>query len=223
MAGILQNACAPVIIAVDGPGGSGKSTVSRRLAKRLGWLHLDTGAFYRAATLVVLRAGIDPGNEPEVAAAVATRNFSQEGGRMFLDGQDVSSEIRSAVVTAAVSEVSALPAVRDVMVAHQRRWVASHGKDAVVEGRDIGTVVFPEADLKVWLSASAEERARRRALQTGEDPGAVRLELDRRDRADSGRKVSPLTPAADAEYLDTTGMTVDEVVDRIVQLVEATF
>ena len=210
-----------MIVAVDGPGGSGKSTVSKRLAQRLGWLHLDTGAFYRAATLAVLRLGLDTGNESEVAAAVGRRRFSQEAGRMFLDGEDVSIDIRSAEVTAAVSEVSALPDVRKVMVDHQRRWVARHDRDVVVEGRDIGTVVFPDADLKIWLSASAEERARRRALQTGEDPAEVRTELDRRDSADSGRKVSPLTPAADAIHIDTTGITVDEVVERISSLVDA--
>ena len=211
-----------MIIAVDGPGGSGKSTVSRRLAQRLGWLHLDTGAFYRAATLAVLKLGIDPGNESDVADAVERRQFSQEGGRMFLDGEDVSVDIRSTEVTAAVSQVSALPDVRKVMVAHQRRWVAGHERNVVVEGRDIGTVVFPDADLKIWLSASAEERAGRRALQTGEDPEEVRKELDRRDSADSLRKVSPLTPAPDAIYIDTTGDTVDEVLDRILRLFDGT-
>jgi len=211
-----------VIIAVDGPGGSGKSTVSRKLAERLGWLHLDTGAFYRAATLAVLRAGVDLAVESEVVGAVSVRTFVQENGRMYLDGEDVSVDIRSLEVTASVSAVAALPEVRRVMVSHQRAWVARHGGDVVVEGRDIGTVVFPEADLKIWLSASAEERARRRALQTGEDPAVVMKELDRRDRADSGRKVSPLTPAEDAIHLDTTGMTVDEVVDRIMTLIYPT-
>ena len=209
-----------MIIAVDGPGGSGKSTVSRQLAQRLGWLHLDTGAFYRAATLAVLRAGVAAAAHTEVAEAVRVRMFVQEGGRMCLDGEDVSLEIRSPEVTAAVSAVSALPEVRKMMVAQQRAWVAEHGRDVVVEGRDIGTVVFPEADLKIWLSASAQERAKRRALQTGEDPAVVMQELDRRDRADSGRKVSPLRPAEDAVLMDTTGMTVDEVVDRIVGLID---
>ena len=209
-----------MIIAVDGPGGSGKSTVSRQLAQRLGWLHLDTGAFYRAATLAVLRAGVAIAADSEITETVRVRTFLQEGGRMCLDGEDVSHEIRSPEVTAAVSAVSALPKVRKMMVAQQRAWVAEHGRDVVVEGRDIGTVVFPEADLKIWLSASAEERARRRALQTGEDPAVVMQELDRRDRADSGRKVSPLRPAEDAVLMDTTGMTVDEVVQRIVSLID---
>ena len=209
-----------MIIAVDGPGGSGKSTVSRQLAQRLGWLHLDTGAFYRAATLAVLRAGVVFAADSEVTEAVRVRTFVQEGGRMCLDDEDVSHEIRSPEVTAAVSAVSALPEVRKMMVAQQRAWVAEHGRDVVVEGRDIGTVVFPEADLKIWLSASAEERAKRRALQTGEDPAVVMQELDRRDRADSGRKVSPLRPAEDAVLMDTTGMTVDEVVEQIVSLID---
>ncbi len=210
-----------MIIAVDGPGGSGKSTVSRTLAERLGWLHLDTGAFYRAATLAVLRAGVDLTVDGEVVGAVSIRTFHQEGGRMYLDGEDVSLDIRSAGVTASVSAVAALPEIRRVMVSHQRAWVARHGRDVVVEGRDIGTVVFPEANIKIWLSASAEERARRRALQTGEDPAVVMTELDRRDRADSGRKVSPLTPAEDAIHMDTTGMTVDEVVDQVLTLIDA--
>jgi cytidylate kinase len=210
-----------VIIAVDGPGGSGKSTVSRKLAQRLGWLHLDTGAFYRAATLAVLRAGVDLSVEDEVVGAVSVGTFVQEGGRMYLDGEDVSVDIRSYEVTASVSAVAALPEVRKVMVSHQRAWVSRHGQNVVVEGRDIGTVVFPEADLKIWLSASAEERARRRALQTGEKLAVVIKELDRRDRADSDRKVSPLTPAEDAVHLDTTGMTVEEVLDRIVTLIDA--
>jgi cytidylate kinase len=210
-----------VIIAVDGPGGSGKSTVSRKLAQRLGWLHLDTGAFYRAATLAVLRAGVDLSVEDEVVGAVSVRTFVQEGGRMYLDGEDVSVDIRSYEVTASVSAVAALPEVRKVMVSHQRAWVSRHGQNVVVEGRDIGTVVFPEADVKIWLSASAEERARRRALQTGENLAVVIKELDRRDRADSDRKVSPLTPAEDAVHLDTTGMTVEEVLDQIVTLIDA--
>ena len=207
-----------MIIAVDGPGGSGKSTVSRKLADRLGWLHLDTGAFYRAATLAVLRSGGDISNPTAVTSAVRGRTYFQEEGRMFLDGGDVSAEIRSPEVTAAVSAVSALPEVRRMMVALQRDWVAQRGQDVVVEGRDIGTVVFPESDLKIWLSASADERARRRALQTQRDHEAVLEELARRDRADSERKASPLTPAEDAVHLDTTGMTVNQVVDRIISL-----
>lgn len=190
------------------------------LADRLGWLHLDTGAFYRAGTLAALRAGIESSSHrDEVTAAVRGRSYVQESSRMFLDGEDVSADIRSSEVTAAVSAVSAVPEVRRIMVGLQREWVARHGQDVVVEGRDIGTVVFPDADLKIWLSASAEERARRRALQSNRDHESVLKELDRRDRADSQRQASPLMPAADAIHLDTTGMSADEVVDRILSLI----
>ncbi|MGH8927386.1 MAG: (d)CMP kinase [Acidimicrobiia bacterium] len=207
---------------MDGPGGSGKSTVSRRLAKRLGWLHLDTGAFYRAATLAVLDASFDPEDRRKVIEVVSYRRYRQDDGRMYLDDVDVTVEIRTPEVTAAVSAVSAIPEVRRIMVDHQRSWVADRDMDVVVEGRDIGTVVFPHADLKVWLSASAGERARRRALQMGQDPRLVENELARRDRADSQRKVSPQKPADDAVRLDTTEMTVDEVVDKIVALLPPT-
>jgi len=170
--------------------------------------------------LAVLRAGVDLSGEDEIVDAVGIRTFVQESGRMYLDGEDVSADIRSMEVTASVSTVAAVPEVRKLMVSRQRAWVSRHGHDVVVEGRDIGTVVFPEAALKIWLSASVEERARRRALQTGENPDVVMKELDRRDHADSTREVSPLVPAEDAIHLDTTGMTVDEVVNRIVGLID---
>jgi cytidylate kinase len=207
-----------VIIAVDGPGGSGKSTVSRRLAERLGWRHLDTGAFYRAATLVVLESGADPGDPAAVQASVEGRRFHQEEGRMYLDGRNVSAAIRSPEVTAAVSAVSAHPELRRLMVRLQRQWAA--GGDAVVEGRDIGTVVFPDAGLKIWLEASLAERARRRAAETGEDPELVEADLRRRDHADATRPVSPQRPAADAVHIDTTGQSVERVVERIAAMLE---
>jgi cytidylate kinase len=207
-----------VLIAIDGPAGSGKSSVSRRVARRIGWRHLDTGAFYRAATLAVLEDGADPDSEEEVVRAVTGRRFDQTDGQMYLDGIDVSDHIRSAEVTEAVSAVSAHPRLRSLMVEQQRQWVADNGGDAVVEGRDIGTVVFPAAEVKIWLAASAAERARRRATETGEDPAVVEVEILRRDRADSGRAVSPLRPASDAIHLDTTNLDIDEVVDRIVAL-----
>jgi cytidylate kinase len=165
------------VIAVDGPGGSGKSTVSRALAERLGWKHLDTGAFYRAATLVVLEAGIDPDDADSVVEAVGGHRYEQENGRMTVDGRDVSSDIRTEAVTGAVSAVSAHPRVRSLMVELQRSWVDLH-TGAVVEGRDIGTVVFPSAALKVFLTADPSERARRRSVETGEDPGAVVAALE---------------------------------------------
>ncbi len=204
-----------MIIAIDGPAGSGKSTVSRRLAERLGWNHLDTGAFYRAATLAVLRAGGDPSHPDEVMAAIKGRRFHQEKSHMLLDDEDVSLAIRSPEVTVGVSPVSAHAEVRAQMVEEQRRWVAERGHDAVVEGRDIGTVVFPQAELKVWLMATSGERARRRAAQTGDDPLQVATDLRRRDEADATRTVSPQIPAPDAVHIDTTDLTVDEVVEAI--------
>ncbi|MDP3985096.1 MAG: (d)CMP kinase [Acidimicrobiia bacterium] len=200
---------------MDGPAGSGKSTVSRRLAQRLGWNHLDTGAFYRAATLAVLEEGADPDDPAGVIEAVERRRLHQKEGHMFVDGKDVSVAIRSPEVTWAVSSVSANPELRRLMVREQRRWVAGRRGDTVVEGRDIGTVVFPGADLKIWLVASPAERARRRAAETGEDPAEVEAELARRDQADATRAVSPQVPAADAVHIDTTSLSVDEVVDRI--------
>jgi cytidylate kinase len=208
-----------VIIAIDGPGGSGKSTVSRRLAERLGWNHLDTGAYYRAATLATLRVGADPGDEEAVMGAVGGRRFDQKDGHMFLDSEDVSTAIRSAEVTAAVSAVSSHPELRRLLVREQRRWVAGQGGvNTVVEGRDIGTVVFPAAQLKVWLEASPAERARRRAAEIGSDLSEVEADLARRDEADAGRAVSPQQPAFDAVHLDTTGLEVDAVVERIFDL-----
>lgn len=205
-----------MIIAIDGPAGSGKSTVSRRLADKLGWKHLDTGAYYRAATLAALAAGADPTSEEQVLHAVAGRRFDQFEGSMYLDGKDVSQPIRSPQVTAAVSAVAAHPGVRALMVELQRGWVIDRGSQAVVEGRDIGTVVFPDAGLKIWLAASPAERARRRAAETGEDPVVVEEEIARRDRADASRATSPQIPAPDAVHLDTTSLTIDQVVDEIV-------
>lgn len=204
-----------MIVAVDGPGGSGKSTVSRRLAVRLGWLHLDTGAFYRAATLAALRDGTDPKDLNSTLQAIARRRYRQERGRMYLDGEDVTSEIRGPEVTTVVSAVAAMPEVRRIMVREQRKWVAGHRANAVVEGRDIGTVVFPDADLKVWLVANPPVRARRRAVETGESIADVEKDLARRDRADSQRTVSPQKPASDAIHLDTSNMGVEQVVERI--------
>lgn len=202
------------VIAVDGPGGSGKSTVSRAVAGRLGWRHLDTGAYYRAATVAVLEAGVDPADAGAALSAFEGRRFDQVAGAMLLDGRDISAEIRSAEVTAAVSLVAAHPPVRTRMVQLQREWVSEHGA-AVVEGRDIGTVVFPDAPVKVFLTADPAERARRRAGETGATMDGVAVALERRDHLDSTREVSPLRPAEDALVIDTTDMSVDEVVDQI--------
>ncbi|MDF1595338.1 MAG: 3-phosphoshikimate 1-carboxyvinyltransferase [Acidimicrobiia bacterium] len=206
-----------VIIALDGPGGSGKTTVSRAVGERLSIPHLDTGAFYRAATLVTVEAGIDPDDSPAVIAEVNRHEYGYRGGLMLVDERDVSAEIRTDPVTRAASPVSAIPEVRRLMVAAQREWVREHGGSAVVEGRDIGTVVFPDADLKVYLTARREIRARRRATEHDRtDIERVAGDLERRDSIDSSRKDSPLTAAADALVLDTSDLTIEQVVDVIV-------
>ncbi len=185
--------------------------------------HLDTGAFYRAATLAVLHAGVDPDDEAAVVRVVAGSEIDFERDVTFLDGADVSAAIRGDAVTGAVSAVSALPEVRGLMVDQQRRWVEKRGGAAVVEGRDIGTVVFPEAHVKVFLTARPEVRAARRAKELRQAKvTAVSADLARRDRTDSQRVTSPLRPAADAHQIDTSDLTIDEVVSRIVALLEET-
>lgn len=212
---------AGLVVAIDGPGGVGKSTVSRRVAAALGLAHLDTGAFYRAATLAVLAAGVDPAAVAEVEPVVAEVSIGQTEGRTWLDGREVSDEIRSDAVTAAVSKVAAHPPVRERMVDAQRAWVAARGGRAVVEGRDIGTVVFPDARLKVFLDADPEVRARRRSGETGGATPAVAEALRRRDRLDSTRGVSPLRVADDAVVIDTTDLGIDEVVGMVLELLDA--
>jgi len=210
-----------VIVTIDGPGGTGKSTVSRVVAHKAGLPHLDTGAYYRAATLAVVEAGSDPHDEAMVVDVVADKRFAQESGHMYLNGQDVSEAIREEEVTAAVSAVSAHPSVRRLLVAEQRAWIERHAGNGVVEGRDIGSVVFPDADLKIYLDASAEERALRRALETGEDYQAVLADLNRRDRLDSTRAASPLVIPDGAVVVDTSELTFDEVVERLLGLIRA--
>ena len=204
-----------LVVAIDGPGGSGKSTVAREVARRLGWAHLDTGAMYRAVAWAVLRAGIDPA-DGQAVAALAHRLEIEVGERVLVDGADATAGIRSAEVTNAVSVVSAHPEVRTDLVRRQRQWVAAHG-GTVVEGRDIGSVVFPHARLKAYLTASEEERARRRAQQLAHAPAGVAADLARRDRLDSTRATSPLTVAPGAVVVDTTDKSVDEVVEAILE------
>lgn len=203
------------LIAIDGPGGAGKSTVSRLVAERLGSAHLDTGAFYRAATLAVLEADADPYDESAVMAALEGHRVDQVEGRTYLDERDVSDEIRSDRVTASVSAVSAHPALRARMVEAQRRWVGERDGVAVVEGRDIGTVVFPTADLKIFLDADPAVRAARRSGELGGVVDQVAEALRQRDTLDSSRATSPLRPADDAVVIDTTHLTLDDVVARI--------
>ena len=195
------------IIAIDGPAGSGKSTVSRALAERLGVERLDTGAMYRAVAWAVLRSGIDPGAGPPVVEVACTLAIDV-GDRVVADGVDVTDAIRSPEVSRAVSAVAATAGVRAELVERQRRWVAERGA-GVVEGRDIASVVLPEADVKVYLTATPEERARRRHEEGAEA-------LARRDAIDSTRDVSPLEVADGARVVDTTGRTVEDVVEEVV-------
>lgn len=217
-----------MIIAIDGPAGSGKSTVAKRVAERLGFHYLDTGAMYRAVAFRALTSGISPRNEAEIAR-IAERDeitFGHRPGQalpsqVFIAGDDVTAAIRTPRVDDAVSAVASMPLVREAMVAQQRH-IGETG-DIVVEGRDIGTVVFPDAEVKVYLTASPEERARRRAAQQAAsgilvDPSGVKESIIRRDELDSTRDHSPLAAADDAVQLDTTGMTIDGVVQAIVHL-----
>lgn len=206
------------VIAVDGPGGVGKTTVCRAVGQALGCSHLDTGAFYRAATVVAMLHRLDLANEADVMRAVAAVDLDYRAGRMLVEGIDMSGVIRSGAVTAHVSKVSALAGVRTLLVRRQRAWVESRGGRAVVEGRDIATVVFPSAPLKVYLTAHPEVRAARRAGQASSGLEAVRARLARRDRLDSTRLASPLVRAADAIEIDTSRIGVEEVVARVLEL-----
>lgn len=207
------------IVAIDGPAGSGKSTIAKAVASRLGFLRVDTGAIYRALTLHALRRGVhDPDTLTRLAQDLPL-SFTED--TVWLDGQDVTRRIRAADVTQEVSRVSAVPGVRHALLDVQRRLGRSHPKGSVMEGRDIGTVVFPDADLKVFLTASDAERARRRhrELQATDDLTPyeqVLADIRRRDALDQGREVAPLVAAADALPLDSTPLTVEQVVDTIV-------
>jgi cytidylate kinase len=210
-----------VLVALDGPAGAGKSTVARALARKLSFAHLDSGALYRCVALLSLAA---PAAEPAALAreariellSLARRDGLPDGGRVLLDGRDVTEAIRTPEVSEAASRVAADPGVREALVAKQRELIAQG--DWVAEGRDIGTVVAPGAELKVFLTADPHERARRRAIELGADPDAVLAEQTLRDERDRTREHSPLRPAAGAVMLDTTGLSVEEVVARIAAL-----
>ncbi len=207
----------PVVIAIDGPAGAGKSTVGHALARQLGVGYLDTGAMYRAMTFAALRRGVVEGDLDEVAAMAPTVELNVEDGVVTVDGVDATSAIRGREVTEAVSQIAANPSVRKVLVERQRRWVERHG-GGVVEGRDIGTVVFPDADLKLYITASPRVRAERRVRELGGDVVDVEASIIKRDRVDSSRIHSPLSEATDAVIVDTTGMSIDEVVAHILEL-----
>ncbi len=205
------------VVAIDGPSAAGKSTIARNLADELDLPHVDTGAMYRAATLAALRRGVDVDDAQACARVAREARIERRDGRTLLDGEDVEEEIRGPEVTGAVSRFSAHGPVRDAMIPVQRAAVVERG--GVVEGRDIGTVVLPDADLKIYLTASLEERARRRAAEQGSDDlDAAARELEERDSADAGRVISPLARAEDAWEVDTTGLDPAESVDAISQL-----
>lgn len=208
------------VIAIDGPAGSGKSTVARRLADRLGLAYLDTGAMYRAVAFAAIRRGVDPVDAEPLAALARKTEVSVSDGVVTVDGTDASVEIRGPEVSRAVSVVAANQGVRDELRTRQRLWAVEH-RGGVIEGRDIGTVVFPDALLKVYLTADPDVRAARRAKEmTDLEYDTVAADIARRDAADQGRSNSPLVEADDAVTVDTTGLTVDEVVEAVAVLVE---
>jgi cytidylate kinase len=212
------------VVAVDGPSGSGKSTVSRRLATALDAVYLDTGAMYRAVTWAVLEAGVDPADAEAVTKIALETELSigtdPVNPSFSANGVDVSTAIRGPEVTSAVSPVAAVPAVRRHLVALQRAIIAAHPR-IVVEGRDIASVVAPDAELKVYLTASAAARAQRRSAETAADVSATAADLARRDKFDSSRAADPLRQASDAIEVDTTGLGIDEVVVLLIDLLNS--
>jgi cytidylate kinase len=206
------------VIAIDGPAGAGKSTVAAALAQRLGMARLDTGAMYRAVAFAALRDGIDPGDAARLGALARGLDL-EVGERVMVDGVDATAAIRGPEVTATVSAVSVHPEVRAELVRRQREWAEAH-QGGVVEGRDIGSVVFPQAELKVFLTAAETERARRRVVQDDfdGDHAAVASDLARRDSIDSTRPASPLAVAQGALVMDTTGRSVDDVVEEVMEV-----
>jgi cytidylate kinase len=220
----INNRCSmsrPVVIAIDGPSGAGKGTVARTVAARLQYRHVDTGAMYRAVAWRARHVGVDL-SDGEAVVLVAERAVFDLDGRVRIDGHDVTEAIRTPEIDAAAAMVARHPLVRDVLVGRQRAYRADGG--IVMEGRDIGTVVFPQADVKIYLDASPAERARRRAVDPAHAAGretatAVAEALDARDRADRTRAVSPLTRAADAHYIDTTDLTIEQVVEAVMKII----
>jgi cytidylate kinase len=205
-----------MVIAIDGPAGAGKSSVARLLADELGLTFLDSGAMYRAVALSALEHEADPDDAEAVAALARGSEISLDGGRVGLDGRDVTDAIRSPAVTEAASRVSVHPGVREAMVARQRALIERG--DYVAEGRDIGTVVSPDSPLKVYLSASERERARRRAAESGEEEGTVLADQRERDSRDREREHGALRAAPDAVEIDTTGLTLEQVAARVAAL-----
>ena len=215
----------PVNIAIDGPSGAGKSTVSRAVAKKLGFLYVDTGAIYRTVGLWVARNGKNPENEAEVkpllSGAKINMTYNEKGQRLWLNGEDVSEAIRTPEASRNASKVSALPCVRTFLLDMQRRIAAEN--DCIMDGRDIGTVVLPKADLKLFLTASAEDRARRRTLEleergTPQKYESVLADIEERDERDKNRPIAPLKQAEDAILFDTTGNTLEQSVQAVFEI-----
>lgn len=206
------------VVAIDGPAGAGKSTIARALARRLGVPYLDTGAMYRAVTHAALRDGVDPTNAEQVTHLAEKSLIDVGDDAVTVDGVDVTREIRSDEINRAVSHVAAISGVRTVLREQQRTWVAAHG-GGVVEGRDIGTVVFPDATLKVFLTASPEVRAHRRVAESGGDVDAIARSIAERDRLDTSRIDSPLMTADGSVTVDTSDLSIDDVVEKLLSLV----
>jgi cytidylate kinase len=211
-----------IVIAIDGPAGAGKSTIARRVAAQLGYTYIDTGAMYRAVALWALRRNlaVTDSHRMETLAAAAEIQLGTEPAAVLLNGENVTEAIREPRVSEAASQVATIPAVRHALVAKQRAIAGT--ANVVMEGRDIGTVVFPDATLKIFLDADQSERVRRRAEQLGlADPSPVLEQIAQRDRRDTGRAEAPLAQAPDAVYLDSTGLSIDQVADAILKLIRA--
>jgi len=209
-----------IVIAIDGPAGAGKSTIARRLAGRLGFIYIDSGAMYRAVGLWALRQQIDPTDMHRMEQLARAANIQlDDQGRVWLNGEDVSTAIRAAEVSTAASTVATIPAVRRALVEKQRAIGAHH--NVVMEGRDIGSVVFPDAALKIFLDADPGERARRRAAEVNGNRDVIARQMQERDKRDRSRAEAPLTQAPDAAYVDSTGLSIEAVEEAILQLVRA--